>query len=77
MNRSKNPDGSSPKAADLNIEIERLETLKNNIIIRQNKVKSELDSYENLKYNIEQILDDNISNKEKEIRKTIKKEKSL
>lgn len=40
-------------------------------------------SYENLKYNIEQILDDNISNKhkdkdiEKKKRKNVKKEKSL
>ena len=81
INRSKNPDGSSPKAADLNMEIERLEILKNNIVIRQNKVKSELASYENLKYNIEQILDNNISNEHKDIEKEkgkiIKKEKLL
>ena len=79
INRNKNPDGTAPETADLNLEIERLETLKNNILIRQNKVKAELSSYENLKYNIERILDNNISNEHKERKKenNVKKEKTL
>ncbi len=56
INRSKKPDGTIPKAVDLNLEIEKLEMLKNSIIARQNKVKAELSVYENLKYNINQIL---------------------
>jgi len=56
INRSKKPDGTLPKAVNLNLEIEKLETLKNNILVRQNKAKAELSVYENLKYNIEQIL---------------------
>lgn len=79
MNRSQNPNGTALETADLNIEIERLETLKNNILIRQNRVKAELSSYENLKYNIERILDNNISNEHKERKKenTVKREKTL
>ena len=75
MNRSKNLDGTVPETADLNLEIERLETLKNNILIRQNKVKAELSSYENLKYNIERILDNDITKEPK--RRSVKKEKFL
>ena len=79
MNRSKNSDGTVPETSDLNLEIERLETLKNNILIRQNKVKAELSSYENLKYNIERILDNDISNEHKERKKenAVKREKTL
>ena len=75
MNRFKNPDGTAPETADLNLEIERLETLKNNIIIRQNKVIAELSSYENIKYNIGHILDNNIAKEPKN--RSFKKEKFL
>ncbi len=75
INRSKNSKGELPKAVDLNLEIEKLETLKNNILMRQNKAKAELSSYENIKYNIEHILD-NTPGKEYK-KQTTKRTKSL
>jgi hypothetical protein len=61
INRSKKADGSLPKSTELNLEIEKLQTLKDDITTRQNKLKSKLSIYENLKYNLDKILDDSQS----------------
>jgi len=75
INRSKNPDGTLPKTADINIEIEKLEKLKENISIKNNKIKNKLSNYKNIKHNIEQILADDTAleakNKNRKIEKLL------
>jgi hypothetical protein len=42
----------------LNLEIEKLQSLKDNIIERQNKLKIKLANYENFKSNLEQVINE-------------------
>ncbi len=65
LNRSRNADGIIPQSTELNIEIERLEKLKSNIIARNNKVKVKISSYENIKATAEGILTEKQTSKEK------------
>lgn len=65
LNRFKGADGKIPQSAELNMEIERLEKLKSNIIAKNNKVKVKISSYENIKANVEDILTEKHTDKEK------------
>lgn len=65
LNRSKNEDNKTLQSAELNMEIERLENLKNNIITRNNKVKVKISSYENIKATAEDTLAEKQAGKEK------------
>ena len=56
MTKSKLPDGSLPKAANLNNEIARIENQIEDISIRQEKAKNKLSTYQNIKDNADRIL---------------------
>ncbi|MBR1735551.1 MAG: relaxase/mobilization nuclease domain-containing protein [Firmicutes bacterium] len=56
MNKSKLPDGSLPKAVNLNNEIARIENQIEDISIRQEKAKNKLSTYQNIKDNADRIL---------------------
>lgn len=65
LNCSRNVDGTISQSTELNIEIERLEKLKSNIIARNNKVKVKISSCENIKATAESILTEKQAGKEK------------
>jgi hypothetical protein len=56
LDNEKLTDGSFPKTADLKTDIEELIKLKNPIEVRNQREKSELQKYENMKYNAENIV---------------------
>lgn len=58
INASKKEDVSLPKAAELNMEIENIEMLKQRIKTLYLKTKTEKERYRNLLYNIEHIVPD-------------------
>ena len=69
INRSKNPDGTLPKAVDLNLEIERYEKLKEQIEARNLKVLSELKGYENVDASLDVALADKKIEKQEKMKK--------
>lgn len=74
LNYSRTADGTIPQSTKLNIEIERLEKLKSNIIARNNKVKVKISSCENIKATAENILTEKQTSKEKNNDKICKNE---
>ncbi|MBR1442943.1 MAG: hypothetical protein IJ583_05350, partial [Firmicutes bacterium] len=71
MNKSKLPDGSLPKATDLNNEISRIENQIDDISIRQEKTKNKLSTYQNIKENADKILNNVIEKGENTNKKSV------
>jgi hypothetical protein len=70
LNRYKLSDGSLPKVEDIKVEIEKFENRKTDYEAHNQKLKSELQRYEIVQYNLERLVDEpnEISKSKKENR---------
>jgi dTDP-4-dehydrorhamnose reductase len=73
LNRYKLSDGSLPKVEDIKAEIEKFENRKTDYEAHNQKLKSELQRYEIVQYNLERLVDEpkEIEEKPKQKQKNI------